>query len=222
VCESHDAIGGRREPRVVADCEYGTAVVAAGTEKRDDRGSAVFVEASRRLVGEDKRRFVGEGARDGDALAFTARELRRSDVRLRTESEPSEQRGRAFTATAPAEPGSEHDHFDVLFRVEMREQVVKLEDEADLLAPIAIEPVDVGEIATMNADSSGRRMVKGRDEVQRRRLAATGRPDQHDELTWRDLKRGVVEDDTAATAVRLDDIDELEGEVTHVAAPRAV
>jgi hypothetical protein len=134
-------------------------------------------------------------------------------------------RSSSVVARAPlvaSHAGSEHDDLDVLSGVEVGEQIVQLEDETDVSSPIAIEAAGMGEVAAVDSDAAGGGAVERGDQVQRRGLSAPRRSDQHDELSGRDAQRRVVEHDAAAAAVRLDNIDELQGRFTHVAAPRAV
>ena len=66
---------------------------------------------------------------------------------------------------------------DVLARGQARDQVVELEHEADVLAPVAREPglVARGQLAVVEPDVAGGRRVEPAEDVQQRRLAAARR-----------------------------------------------
>ena len=94
---------------------------------------------------------------------------------------------------------------DVLEARERRQQVEELEDEADLVAPDPRQVV-VGQAAerfAVDADLAGGRAIEAADQVEQRRLAGAGRPDDRDHLAARDRQRDVVERDDVALAFEL-------------------
>ena len=79
-------------------------------------------------------RVVDDGARDGDALLLTARELARVVVHAVLEADHAQRRLRALLALGREQLGEQERQLDVLERGEHRHQVVRLEDEADVSA----------------------------------------------------------------------------------------
>ena len=80
---------------------------------------------------------------------------------------------------------------DVLLRVEHRQQVEELEDEADVLAAqlrqvVVAERRDLG---ARDADRAGRRLVEPREDVHQRRLARPRRAHDRRRLARRDVDR---------------------------------
>ena len=179
------------------------------------------VSSSRLPVGSSASKSFGVRERTGnrDALTLTARELGWVDVLPPVEVYGGQECLCPFASLTAVEPTTQHDDLDVLLRVEVREKIVQLEDHTDLLAAEPIEPVPVRNIATVDADASRARAVERGDQVDRRRLAAPRRSDQHDELAGLDSQREVIEHAPAVAAERLDDIVDLE-RATHAAAPR--
>src|ERR1051326_2232786 len=72
------ALRARGDRRIVRDQNDRLVVRGELFEDVDDLGAGLGIEISRRLVGENQRRFIHERARDGDALALTTRQLVRA------------------------------------------------------------------------------------------------------------------------------------------------
>ena len=96
-----------------------------------DVGAGVAVEVAGRLVGEDQRGFGDERPGDGDALLLAARQLGRLVVEPVAQAEPLEGRRGARRALAARDALVEQGRGDVVERRRARQQVVRLEDEAD-------------------------------------------------------------------------------------------
>ena len=119
---------------------------------------ALRVEVARRLVGHEERRVGRDGARDGDALLLPARELPR--VVVHPVGEADDRRGPsrpASAARARERSRQEERQLDVLEGRQDRDEVVELEDEADVLAP----PLREGPLAH-RGDLRPRRRGSGR------------------------------------------------------------
>ena len=119
--------------RVVRDDGDARAEVAVhAVEHLEDEAPRRRVERAGRLVAEQDLRLLHDRARDGDPLLLAARHLRRVVVApLR--------RARPARAPRPDDIGVRRevgDERDVLARREARDEVVELEDEADVLAPV--------------------------------------------------------------------------------------
>ena len=218
-----------RSTRVAADVRRGSWLTASTAPSRsqqprnncDDRRRRLVVETPRRFVGEQQLRGVRERTGDCDALPLTTRELGRAHVFPTVEVHRGQECLGPFASLTAVELAAEHDDLDVLLRIEMRQQVVELEDHPDLLPAEPIEPMPVRHVTSIDANVSRVRPVERRDEVDRGRLAAARRPDEHDELAGFDAQREVIEHASAVAAKRLDDIVDLE-RATHAATPKAV
>src|SRR2546426_11784963 len=79
---------------------------------------------------------------------------------------------------------------DVLQGIQRWQQVEKLENEADLVAPDAREIVvgQLAELLTFDLDLAGCWPIQPPDQVQKRRFSRAGRPDNRDHLALLDLK----------------------------------
>ena len=108
-------------------------------EELDDLLARGRVEVARGLVGQEQPRPAADGARDGDPLLLAARELDGVVVAAIGETDLAEQRVRAAERVGlAAEPER---HRDVLERGERCNEVVGLEDIADIVPPEAREIV---------------------------------------------------------------------------------
>ena len=124
---------------------------------------------------------LGDGAGDGDALLLAARELRRESDRARARGSTSR------SASSGVIGSSEISVTSATFsaRRQARDEVVELEDEADVPAPIRGQRGLVGPRQARCRGSSTwplRRHVEPADDVEQRRLAGARRPEQDDEL----------------------------------------
>ena len=87
----------------------------------------------------------------------------------------------------------EHRHLDVFAGAERRDQVIELEDEADLPGAVVVQVWHLGEQSAADADRAGRRVFERGDQVQQRRLAAAGGAGDGHELAGRDVEVDAVE-----------------------------
>ena len=135
VGEHHEPVGVRRGVRVVGHHHDGLTefVDGAGAAARAPRREAA---ESRLPVGSSANTTAGreiERAGDRDALLLAARELRRAVVQAVADADGVDQAVEPLRVDLLA--GDRQRQQDVLARVEDRQQVEGLEDEADLLAP---------------------------------------------------------------------------------------
>src|SRR5262249_50099721 len=114
-----------------------------------------------------------------DALAHAAGELMRVVMLEPCKTHPGEPAPRRSVRSLAVLAAKEWAGDDVVEDVSPREKRVGLKDETDAR-------IDPGDRRAGNADLAGTRLGEPRDEVQRRRLAATGRADDCDELAGRD------------------------------------
>ena len=154
-------------------------------QQLEDLDAGLEVELAGRLVGEQHRVAGRDGARDRHALLLTAGELVAGSGRGGI---PARRARSAATARgAAAAPGDGETELDVLQRGQPREQVEGLEDEGDRLAAEA-EQLSA-EAPVMSCPAITARPAVGESrapiDVQERRLAAAGGPEDDDELVRR-------------------------------------
>jgi hypothetical protein len=121
---------------------------------RIDGHRAFAVQRGRGLVGQDHRRVVHQAARDGHSLLLAARELRGHGACTVLHV----QRGRAVPRARCAclrirHAGQHGQQRDVVGDVEEGNQVGRLEDEADAVAPQCAQVVDAASLRRRSPSS---------------------------------------------------------------------
>ena len=121
------------------------------------------VEGGGRLVADQQPRLVDQGAGDGDALLLAAGELARAGSRpARPCRASSSTRPACADGLARGPAGDEQRHGGVLGGGQGRQQVVLLEDEADVLAAEARPSAPVGQPRQVGAEHRRPRPRSGR------------------------------------------------------------
>jgi hypothetical protein len=192
VGQEQHPIGVRRGARVVGDHDNGLAEIADGAveEVEDVRGRA-GVEVPGRLVGEHDIRAGDQGAGAGDALLLAAGQLGRLVAQPVAEADRVDHRGQPFLIGLPA--GQVEGKRDVLERGQGRDQVERLEHEAD---PVAAEVGQLllrqgGQVDLTEQHLAVRRLVQPGETVQQRRLPRAGRPHDRGEPALPELRTHV-------------------------------
>ena len=120
---------------MTALCVMSTVVVPSSRwiclDRLEHEDAGLAVERAGRLVAQQDRGSLGDGARNGDALLLAAGELRREV--MQPVVEPDQLQRHRGVHGLRRDLGDEG---DVLQRGQARDQVVELEDEADVLAPV--------------------------------------------------------------------------------------
>ena len=158
------------------------------------------VEVAGRLVAEQETRPQDEGARQGRPLSFPAGELGRTVVEALAEAHPREQLPRASLEVGgrgtPSPRGDQRRHEDVLQHRALRQQVVLLEDEADLAVAKGGE-VGLGQregVAPEERDlTRGGRLERAQD-VEERALPAPRGPHDAERLAGSEAEVHALED----------------------------
>ena len=153
------------------------------------------VEVARGLVGEDQRRPPDQGAGDADALLLAAGELMREQVLLGHHLEAVEQLAHPRLAPGPLHLLVEQGHLQVFVNRLLVDQVIGLEDEADV-PPVHLGALLLAQTADLPAEKpvlAGRRFVEHAHDVQQRRLAGAARPHDRQELPLLDLEVHVAQ-----------------------------
>ena len=174
----------RGDVRVVGHENDAVALAVQLLEEGQDLLARARVESPGGLVGEEERGTVGQGARDGHPLALAAGELGGQRVRLLLDPDLVEQLQGALAALLAPDPRVEQRQLHVAGDRGPGQQVVGLEDEAELLVPDPGQGA-AGEALNGNAVElvgSGGRRVEAADDRHQRRLARARRPHQGHEL----------------------------------------
>ena len=151
------------------------------------------VERAERLVHQQHRRVGGERARQADPLALPARELRRvarAVARARARPARAARRTRS-RIRAFGQPSSRGTVRDVVGDRHVREEADLLDHVADPAAEL--DDGDLADAAPVDADVALVERDEPVHELQRRRLAAAGRADEHAERPGGDLERELVQ-----------------------------
>ena len=162
------------------------AVPVSRTTSTRRSSTRVEVAGSRLPVGSSARRRPGllaKGAGDGDPLLLAAGQ-RPAMVEALGEPQAAEQVDCPRSGTRFAATGEELRQHDVFLGGEIGEEVVELIDEADAVAAqagaLAIAESAAG--PAVDDDLAGGRPLEQGGDVEQRRLAGAGWPDQGDEL----------------------------------------
>ena len=139
-------------------------------------------------------RLRHEHAGEGDALLLPAREGARLAVGERLQPDHLERLHRRLPPLLLADPVHLEAELDVLERRPVREEREVLEDRRR--GPLVRRQVD--QRLAVEQDLALRRVLVPADHPQRRRLAAAGRPEQHDVLAVVDVQVDVVDGDRPA------------------------
>ena len=162
---------------------------------------------------------MDQRARDGDALLLAARQPLGIAVTTAAEADALQQLTRArdsFRIRAAVEVERQH---QIFLDSQQRNQIVELEDEADVPAAEARARllVERREVRAVDDHAPRRGPVDARDHVEQRRLAGAAAPDEHDDLAPRDRHRHVAQHLALglAFAIGLADLPELQGGRRH-------
>ena len=194
----------------------------ASTVSRSSRSTSrpgAPVQRAGRLVGEHDLRLAHERPGDRDALLLAAGELRGAVAGAVAEPDLRERLADRGAAEAPA--GEPRGQRDVLRRGQRAEQVERLEDEADVVAPQRRERALAhrAEVAAAELRAARRGAVEPGGDLQQRRLAGARRPHHGGERPAVEGERDAVERAHRALAAAEDAHDVVEAQ-QRVAAAR--
>ncbi len=167
--------------------------VDAIKELHDPHGG-VGVEVSGRLVTDQERRVVDEGARNRDSLLLASGELIGEGVHLVREADHVHDLGHLAPNVAAALTLNLQRVRDILGRGAGRKELEVLEDAADVAAQLRdVRAAEPGQVAAADEDPPAGRLELLQQEADDRRLAGTGGADDEDELALLDHERDVAE-----------------------------
>jgi membrane peptidoglycan carboxypeptidase len=169
---------------VVGDHQDGQALGVQLVDGRQDLVGGLGVEVAGGLVAKQQARLGCQGARDGDALALTARQGRRQGVEAVAEVDQFELLAGDRFALAARDALVDQGHGDVLGRRAVGHEVEGLEDEPDLLGAQLGAPglLHRSGVVAVEVVVAGRRSVEQAQQVEHGRLARAGGADDGDVL----------------------------------------
>ncbi|MGC0393827.1 hypothetical protein ABIF91_006213 [Bradyrhizobium sp. USDA 241] len=129
-------------------------------------------------------------------------------------AKPCEQLLCARAALPGRHPGIDRRDLDVLGRGEIAEQMIALEDEAEMLAPQRRQfvCVEFGGVLAGDTICAGGRAVEAAEDVEQRRFSGSGRAYDRHHLAGLDAQRQIVERHHARVTGREFPPDVLEGD----------
>ncbi len=173
----------------------GGAVAVQFLEQLHDAARHVRVEIAGGLIRQQQPRRPGERAGDGHALLLAARQLRRVVPAARRQSHPGQ---RVLDAAAPlgaVEAAVAQRNLDIVLHVQVRNQVERLKDEADLLvaqsrALIVIQAAHVGAVQLILAAAE---FLEQSRNGEKRGLAGSRGSGHGDELAFAHMDREIAQ-----------------------------
>ena len=139
IFQPDDALRLHGDGVVMGDEDDGVALFVQVLEHPQNFAAGVAVQSAGGFVGEDDRRVPGQRTGDGHALLLTTGKLIGLILELGAEAHPLEGSFRFRVALSGGDAGVDEGDFHVLEKGELRQQIVLLEDEAQLLVPDACQ-----------------------------------------------------------------------------------
>ncbi len=170
-----------------------------------DFGSGVGIEIAGGLVGQEDRGIEGERAGDGYALTLAAGKLVGEVVEALSQLDELEQGAGALVDLLAFEPLEVERQGHIFEAGEARQEIEKLEDEADFVAAEAGEVIvrKCCDRLAVDADLTGGGPVETADEVEEGRFAGAGGADDGDHLAPFDVEIDGIEGHYFAFAVEM-------------------
>ena len=167
------------------------------------------VERSGRLVGEHQLRPVRQRARDRDALPLAAGQRARLVVDPVAEAETLQHRDAAAAHLGGRQAaGKLQRHLDVFIGRQRLEQIVHLEDEADLAPHMhQLAGAEPRQVAAEHLEPALLQRAQRADQRQQRGLARPRRAGHHDKLSGQNLDADIEQHLKARLALAVKEID---------------
>ena len=200
--EEGDLVGGYAgEGHFVGDQDEVAAFALEFLDHFEDLGGHLGVEGGGGLVEEEQAGLDGDGAGDGYALFLAAAELGGLFVGVGFELEALEgfHGARECLGAREAVDFFEGEH-DVIERGEMGEEVVGLEDGADLAAVFAEGFLVARERGAIDGDGAGVWAFKAGEDAEEGGFPAAAGADEDEGVDRREIEGDVVEDAMGAEA----------------------
>ena len=196
VLDFDDTVGVFGDVAVVGDEDDGVAFGVQFAEDFHDFFAAVAVKRASGFVGEDDLSAVHERTGDGDALLLAAGELAGFVLGAFAEAKAGEQRFGAFFPRFAVRTGIDGRDSDVFPGFEVGEQVVALEDEADVFASEcgAFLRAEVGGVFAVDVILASAGAVEAAEDVHQGGFARPRLADDGDHFPRFDFQVEIVED----------------------------
>ena len=167
--------------------------LAPAGEVIEDQPSRARVDASGRLVGEEERRGGHERPGHRRELSLSPREPSGERAGTPGEAEPAEDQRDALPLLVARPPLRGEGQRDVLLDREVREEVVELKDDSDVRRPPLLRGPQRRGRPAVEEDLARVGLVEKREEREKGRLPATGRPGQGEAFPGPDVEVDAVE-----------------------------
>ncbi|MNU62891.1 hypothetical protein D3C71_521310 [compost metagenome] len=188
--------------RIMGDDDDGAAFGMQLVKDAQDLLAACLVERAGWLVRQDHVGIVHQRAGNRHALLLAAGEMARPMLGAIRHAEASEQGGCPFTPLAAVAAGIDRRDLDIGERRDFVQQMIALEDEAEMLAPQcrAVVVVEGRGFAAGNLVGAFGRPVEQSENVHQGRLAGAGGADDRDHLAAIDRQVDVFQHGDRAIA----------------------
>ena len=156
----------------------------------EDLAAGGAVEVAGRLVGDQEVGVGDDGPGDRHALLLAAGELARVMMLAAGQADDSQRRHDVLAPLAPRQVREQERQLDVLERRQDRDQVIGLEDEADVVGPPAgdLRLGEVAQVLAVHDHLAAGGPVEPGDQVQERGLARARGAHERQELPFADGK----------------------------------
>ncbi len=185
--------------------------------------SGPAVERAGWFVGENDRAAVHEGAGDADALLLAAGELTWPMAETFSEAKPLKQFLRALMTGILRDADINRGNFDIGARGELRQQIIALKNEAELISPQRRERrrVERCRLAPADAICPGTWSIESAQNIQQRRLAGAGGAHQRYHVARVDGEINVAQriDFLVARHITSRDTSKFDERLAHLPAP---
>ena len=206
-----------RELRIVRDHDD-QPVIRDLLQKVHDLLRGLGVQRARGFVGEDDLRIVDDGARDGDALHLSARHLVGLLFELSAQPHALERSDSHLPLLLAGDAGDGERKLNVLQDVEVRDEVVALENETDGTVAVCVPVAGLEFLGGLVVDDEVAVgvLIQPADDVEQGGLAAARRTEDGDKFALAEVEVDTSHSvhDGVRHAVVLDDVDEFKHTLT--------
>ncbi len=164
-------------------------------EQFEDAGGVVRIEVAGGFVGQEEGGAVDQRPGDGRTLHFAAAHLMGESGGPRGQADQIEHFRGPGAGLAGFFPAEEEGQLDILHGGHGREEIEKLEDDAEAFAAVGGEGGIVGSVQgeAVDGDLAGGRLVESAEQVEQRALPAAARSGHGDEFGRFDLQAQVAQ-----------------------------
>src|SRR5215211_4330730 len=183
---------------IMRDHDYGGAAFRRHLPQQvHDRPGALRIERGSWLVSQNDARIVSECARNRDALSLSARKLARHGVFAAFDTEICQKLQRTAFCLRRTRSGQNARNRDILPGIEKWQEIMRLEDEADLLQPqsaqVGAQPLAIIDQLAVKPHAAGIRFEYAADDIEQRALSRSARSAQADDGSGEDIERDLAQ-----------------------------